>query len=156
MTSTHAVPRVLSEFAGIQVDSRSWPILVLSFPATPLPDAALAEALACVDGFLALGARFFQITDASLVREMPPAKQRKYAVDWMEKNDALFRAHSVGGANVAHSPLVRGIFTAVHWFKPPPVPTVVVATREEAMRYAEGALEAAGVPLQAPRDPRLR
>lgn len=144
---TGIVPRVLREFGGIEVDTRSWPILLVAFPSRPFSDACLASALTCVEGLLEPEGLSFQITDASLFREMPPAIQRKYAVEWAKRNDLLFRARSVGGANVAPSALVRGIFTAVHWFKPPPTPTVFVATREEAMTHAVRALDAAGVSL---------
>jgi hypothetical protein len=140
------VPKVLREFGGIQVDTRGWPILLLAFPDEPFSDTCLVGALTCVEEFLEPDAKSFQITDASLVSWLPPATQRKYAGDWAKRNDLLFRARSVGGANVITSALVRGVFTAIHWFKAPPTPTVFVATREAAMAHALRALEAAGVP----------
>jgi hypothetical protein len=143
------VPLVVREFDGIQVDTRDWPVLVLAFPGKPFADAQLTGALAYVESLLHYEGKSFQITDASLIRQFPPATQRKYAAEWAARNDLLFRQASVGGANVAPSALMRGIFTAVHWFQPPPTPTVFVATREQAMAHAVHALEAAGVPLPA-------
>ncbi len=139
------VPQVLCEFGGIQVDTRGWPILLLAFPDKPFSDACLVDALMYIEGLLEPETKSFQITDASLVRWLPPATQRKYAADWAKRNDLLFRRRSVGGANVITSALVRGVFTAIHWFKAPPTPTVFVATREAAMAHALRALDAAGV-----------
>jgi hypothetical protein len=143
------VSTVVRNFGGIEVDSRTWPIFYLTFPGEPITDACLADALRYVEDLLRPEGKSYQITDASLVTALPPATQRKYAVEWSKRNDALFRSRSLGGANITPSALVRGVFTAIHWFKPPPTPTVFVATREEALRHAVRALEEARIPLPA-------
>jgi len=149
-------PHVQRWFDAIEVDTRDWPILLLAFPRPRVSDASLAEALGYVEALLQYDEKRFQITDASLVEELPPATQRKYAAEWAARNDLLFRQRSVGGANVTPSPMVRGIFTAILWLKPPPVPTVNVRTREEAVTHAVHALDAAGVPLPPSLAARLR
>jgi hypothetical protein len=62
----------------------------------------------------------------------------------MRRTVPLQRAASLGGANVTPSTVLRGLITAINWFQPPPMPTLYVATRREALAAAIDALNAAG------------
>ncbi len=138
----------IREFGAIRLDSTGWPIIVMDFPEKRVADSALRGALEHIEALLQGGpGKSFQITDLTRIREIAPATQRRLASEWMERTAPLHRQFSVGGANVTPSALIRGMVTAVHWFKPPPTPTSFCATREEALTLAVQALRAANVAI---------
>ena len=100
------------------------------------------------------GQRFYQITDLTRMNEIPSAGQRKYVGEWMQRTVPLQKIASLGGANVTPSTIMRGIITAINWFQPPPMPTIYVATRQEALTSALKIFDAAKIPL--PLDVRRR
>jgi hypothetical protein len=103
-------PHVLREFGGIQIDTRRWPTLLLAFPDKPFSDACLVGALTCVEELLEPEAKSFQITDASPVRWLPPATQRKYAGDWSkEKRSSIQNAQRGRGKRDNFGSRARGL-----------------------------------------------
>jgi hypothetical protein len=133
------------EFEGIVIDTRDWPLILWDSPPLRVPDSASMEALAYLEQLwrsTPLGTRSFMITDLSRVEQASPASQRKQAADFMEKNATLQRKATAGGAIVVASALMRGVITAVFWLRPPPMPSVIVPSREEALLRGLEALEA--------------
>jgi hypothetical protein len=145
------VPRSAREFDGIRMETVDWPLVLMEFPEQRVSDAALHALLDHLEAVEreAVKAREkgFFITDLTRVREVAPASQRKYVGEWLKRTAPLQRAAGVGGANVAPSPILRGVITAVFWIKPPPTPSIFVATRNEAIFRGIEMLEAAGVPI---------
>jgi hypothetical protein len=143
--------RLIHEFEGTRITTADWPILVIEFGAKIPSDAGFQAGLAHVESLMADAARarekFFSINDLTLVRELMPASQRKYASEWMKRTAALARATGVGSASVTPSAFLRGVLTALFLLQPPPTPTVFVATRREAMKKGIEMLEREGVPL---------
>jgi hypothetical protein len=143
------IVRTSRDWGGLRLDTFDWPIVLLDFPEHRLEEGALASALTQVEHLLregeASGEKSFQITDMTRIQTMPGAPERKYAGEWMKRTAPLQLRASVGAANVTPSTIVRGIVTAVHWFQPPPTPTVFVATRREAMIAAMKRLEEAHI-----------
>lgn len=62
---------------------------------------------------------------------------RKEAAQGLRGLAARAASRVAGVAYVTGSVAVRGALTAIHWLAPVPFPTTVVATRAEAMRWAE-------------------
>jgi len=126
---------------------------VIEFGAKIPSDAGFQAGLAHIESLMANAARarekLFTINDMTLVRELMPSSQRKYASEWMKRTAALARATGVGSASVTPSPFLRGVLTALFVLQPPPTPAVFVATRRDAMLKAIQALEAQGVRLPA-------
>jgi hypothetical protein len=144
------VERLVREFGGIRIDTREWPIIIWESPERRLPDAAPAEALDYLVELMRAtppGVKTFSLTDLSRVKEAPPASQRKYAANHMERTRALQRRVCAGSAIVVTSAIVRGVITAVFWLKPPPVISKMVASREEGLRFGIDLLAAAAPPL---------
>jgi hypothetical protein len=136
------------DFGGIRVTRGDWPIILIEFPAKRVDDAAFKAMLANNEALMSeaksRGEKLFFISDLTLMRELTPASQRKATAQWVERTFDLGRAASVGAAHVTPSAVLRGLFTAVFWVKPPPTPAVFVATRGEAIVRAAQVLEAAG------------
>ena len=135
-------------FDGIRVSRLDWPIVVTEFPERRVPDGALHAMLDHLADLLkeAAGRRekIFFVTDLTLMREITPANQRKFTAQWIARNTQLSQSVSLGAAQVTPSAILRGIFTAVYWIHPPPMPSTFVATRREAMILGVQALDAAG------------
>jgi hypothetical protein len=136
------------DFGGIRVTRGDWPIILIEFPEKRVDDAAFSAMLANNEALMSearsRGEKLFFISDLTLMRELTPASQRKATAQWVERTFGLGKVASVGAAHVTPSTVLRGLFTAVFWVKPPPTPAVFVATRQEAMLRAAQMLEAAG------------
>jgi hypothetical protein len=138
-------------FAGIRVSRADWPIVVTEFPAKRVPDAALHAMLAHLEELLNEAAsrkeKLYFVTDLTLMREITPANQRKFTSQWMARTATLAKSASLGAAQVTPSAILRGIFIAVFWLHPSPMPSIFVATRREAMIRGVEQLEADGALL---------
>jgi hypothetical protein len=152
-------PRDTCEFEGVRVDTSDWPIILVDFPPGKLQDATLRSVLGRLEELMREAERprekVFFINDLTHMRLIPPASQRKFTGEWIQRTASLSKAASVGAAQVTPSAILRGIITAVFWFHPSPTPSVFVATREEAFSSGVRMLEEAGV-LLPPRLHRLR
>jgi hypothetical protein len=145
------IARGIFEFGGLRIETSDWPIVLMEIPERRLEDSAFHEGLAHIERLFReakeIGERFYLITDLTLMSEMPPAAQRKYAGEWMQRTVPLQKIASLGGANVTPSTIMRGVITAINWFQPPPMPTVYVATRREAFVSAVRTFDAAKIAL---------
>jgi hypothetical protein len=138
--------RKLHTHGLVRFDTRYFPLVFLDLLSGKIQDEDFKQAFVHLEAVLRTGERSFQVTDLSLVTDAPPS-QRKIAGDWTERTAELQRAYSLGGAVVAPSAVLRGILTAVHWFKKPPSPTKVVSSRSEAILHAISVLEGNGIPV---------
>lgn len=143
------VPLEVRNFGGICVDTTLWPLILWVSPAGRLPDAAPASALEYVLELWrrAPGTKSFMVTDLSLLKEPPPATQRRAAAQFMVLHEELQLRAALGGALVITSAAIRGVITAVFWMWPPPSSLKVFATRTEAILYGLDQLESHGGPL---------
>jgi hypothetical protein len=139
------------DFGEIRVMARDWPIVLTEFPEKAVADPTLRSVFDHLEAMMIEAGRskekLFVITDIARMRHITPARQRQLAADWMKRVVPLTRSATVGGATVAPSAILRGIFTAVHWLQPSPTPYFCVATRRQAMLKGIELLEAGHVPL---------
>jgi hypothetical protein len=145
------VGRAVREFGGLRIETVEWPIVVMDWPESRVPEAELRASLDYLEQLMleCQGHRemSYQVTDLTRIKELPSAVQRQYAGDWVKRNWELLKTVSLGGVNVAPSAVVRGTVTAVYWIQRPPTPVAFIATRAEAMLHAVAVLEGAHVPL---------
>lgn len=123
-----------------------WPIVV-----TTLEDgAADADYERYFQRFESLvlgrGQRFASLVDGSRATAPPSAAQRKMIADWEKAQLDRGVKFNVGVAMALSNPLVRGGLTALHWLFPPPTPTVVLPTFDEAYDWCVGRLAAHDIP----------
>jgi len=145
--------RVTRDFQGLRLITEDWPVIVIDFPETRLPDSALEGLLLYREELFARALerreKTYTITDLTRVYEFPPVSQRKYAADWTSRTLSLQKAASLGGATVARASMLRAFINAVHWVAPPAMPMIFVATRREAFAQALKAFDAARAPIDA-------
>jgi hypothetical protein len=142
---------MVRDFGGVRVDTNDWPILLMEFPEHRFPDSDFFAALGAIESLMhecrVQRERCAQITDLTRMQQIAPASQRKYAGDWLKRNNDLVVETSVGGATVTPSAILRGLVTAVHWFHKPQTSNEFFATRPEAQRHVIHRLEQAHVAL---------
>ncbi|MBZ0120662.1 MAG: hypothetical protein K8H88_26955 [Sandaracinaceae bacterium] len=126
-----------------------WPIVVVRWP----KDLTLHE----VDGHFedikelaARGQRFVLVIDM-LESGAPSATHRAHAAKRLAEIYPAVGHNVAGAAHVIGSALVRGILTAVYWLAPPPFETTIVATRQQAIEWAERKLAAESARREAKR-----
>ena len=145
--------RLARDFQGVRVLTENWPVIVIEFPETRVPDSALQDCLFHLEALLKeakeRGTRTYTVTDLTRMHQFPPESQRKYAAEWMKRTLALQKDASLGGATVTRVSMLRAFINAVYWIAPPGMPSVFVATRQEAFAEALKAFQAARMPLDA-------
>ena len=77
---------------------------------------------------------YAHVYDASSVEKMA-STQRSLQADYIVAHREQIARYNKGTAFVLHSPLVRGLLTAVQWMSPPPYPYTIVASREQAITW---------------------
>ncbi len=76
------------------------------------------------------------VIDAREVGRVPPV-QRKGIVDWINRDRQHLKANCAGGALIFSSPVQQGLWTAIVWLTPIPIPVKVfrdVSSAEEWLR----------------------
>lgn len=140
--------------SGITVDLSRFPIVNVRF-GTSWSDADFDRYLETMEReALARCEPNVTILDARGAMNTPAIQRRKQA-EWLRRHEATLKQHSLGTAFVIDSALVRGVLTAILWMQPMPAAHIVVATIEEAERWAAEQLArrksaAGGVPPPSP------
>jgi hypothetical protein len=134
---------------AIHIDASRHPIVVVTFVGAAT-DAEFQDYLASMENMMVMRrGTNCTILDATRAGNTP-ALQRRMQADWLKRNEELLRKHSAGTAFVINSPLVRGLLTAILWMSPMATPHTVVASLDEAERWAAAQLRARGVEPPAP------
>lgn len=68
------------------------------------------------------------------------ATMRRQSAQWLSTEKEALRQFCHGFCFVADSRLIRGVFTAIGWLAPFPVPVGAFSSMEEARHWAEGKL----------------
>jgi hypothetical protein len=135
----------------IRVSTAYWPVVVFELPEGKISDANARAMFDCMEAVLSQGVKgrqkAFIVSDFTAVREIPPASQRKYAGEWLERNTQLCRAGSLGTAHVTPSAVLRGLITAIFWIHPSPTPSFCVRTLRDGVLKGIELLETSGAPL---------
>jgi hypothetical protein len=126
------------------MDMTHFPLVVLVVP--PAVDGAYVEALgADTVSLLAMRAKYVTVSDTTAVAGMTDAKTRRRIGEWNKSLEAEFKRWQVANALYVVSGLVRAGLSAVHWFAPPPVPTVVETHLGAALDFVRGHAVLAGL-----------
>ncbi|MEI8256553.1 MAG: hypothetical protein WCJ30_12845 [Deltaproteobacteria bacterium] len=117
--------------AGIQLDMGEWPVVLLR-PPTTISDGDLS---AFLDWFQAMRAKrpepIALIQDLTAQQQMSTA-QRKLITDRMRSGQTPY----LGLGLVFSSPVLRGVLTAILWFKARDYPVKTFRTVEEGLAWA--------------------
>jgi hypothetical protein len=116
-----------------RLDESRWPLVIFTAVGEQTEDDFEAYLEDC-DRVLARRERHSGIFDARRADPIGP-KLRKRQVQWLERNDGLLRAYLVGTGMVMNSAIQRGVFRAILWMRPLPVPYCVETSLEAARRF---------------------
>jgi hypothetical protein len=85
------------------------------------------------------GSQYAVVIDAREVGRVP-ATQRKGIVDWINRDRQHLKVNCAGGALIFSSPMQQGLFTAIVWLTPIPIPAKVFRDVPSAEAWLRGQL----------------
>ena len=119
-----------------EFDESHWPVLIIRPKPVEMTleqlDAALEHYDAVLERRRASYAVVFDHRDVKYLR----AAHRTRIAEYNKRHEARARAYCRGSAFVIHSPIVRGMMTAILWIKKPPAETRVFEDFAEAKTWA--------------------
>jgi hypothetical protein len=86
------------------------------------------------------GGDYAVLIDAREVGRVP-ATQRKAIVDWINRDRQHLKANCAGGALIFSSPIQQGLFTAIVWLTPIPIPVKIFREVESAEAWLRTMLQ---------------
>jgi len=86
------------------------------------------------------GDHYAVVIDAREVGRVP-ATQRRGIVDWINRDRQHLKTNCAGGALIFSSPLQQGLWTAIAWVTPTPIPVKIFRDIPSAEAWLRGLLE---------------
>jgi hypothetical protein len=126
---------LLTRHQGIQFDTSSWPIMVLT-PTDNVTDQSIEDFMTTFfEVVRTKKERYALIVDLRQKTNLSH-KQRKYMTGELNRNKDFAEKYNAGTALIVNSAVVRGIMMSVFWLFSPKHPTDVFKTMEDAFVWA--------------------
>lgn len=122
------------------MDEREKPLMRMTYQGIP-DEAEWKRHIDVMSDWARRGEVYGVVIDAREVGRIP-AMQRRGIMDWITKDKQHLRAHCVGGALIFASPLQQGLWTAISWVTPSPIPVKVFGDMASAEHWVREQLEA--------------
>jgi hypothetical protein len=132
----------------IEIDERSWPIVIFTFRGA-VTAGELEDYLTASERILAKGARYGGIVLVADLKPFDGPLIRRQAT-WIKEHEPALRKQSVGVALVLDSPMMRGMLRAILWLEPMPQPHAVLASQAEAWAWVSARLSQHGIEVPSP------
>lgn len=129
--------------AIITFDDSLWPLVLTRAQGVP-SDEDIKEYHARSLSYARRGEKYVTISDLSQLG-MLSATQRRRQAEYLQENAALLHEYLLGNASIIDSTPLRLALYAILPFRRMPMPFVVVADMDSAVRYALGRLEESGL-----------
>lgn len=129
--------------AIITFDDSLWPLVILRAHGAPT-DEEMKEYQARSCSYLRRGEKYVTISDLSQMG-MPSATQRRMQAEYLQQNAAALHEYLLGTASIIASTPLRLALYAILPFRRMPMPFIVVADMDSAVKYALGRLEESGL-----------
>jgi len=127
------------------VSSEAWPLVLVELPPDPTPEV-LEAFVREFDVVYARRQTFATLIDATGIRRVPGAIERKQLADWAASKKPLTQLYGAGTAYVITSPVVRAALTAIDWLFQPPCPQCWKTRRTDALAWCVDRLADRDVP----------
>ena len=134
-------------YSTLEFDLDSFPLVLVHFPQR-FEAETLQQLKAMQERLYGFKQRYLSIVDLRDTGLVPNASIRREASDWTKAQEPLLKRYQLANALVFRSPIVRAGLQAVHWFAPPPVPTIVTGTLAEAARFLLASAKQQGFVLE--------
>ncbi|WNG44910.1 hypothetical protein F0U60_13005 [Archangium minus] len=135
--------------ASFTFDDSLWPLLISRLTGV-LADKQYSEYLARLTAYVERGERYVCISDLRRAG-LFTAAQRQMQVAWIRQHEVSLRERVLGNATLITSAPIRLSLSLIYHLKPLPMPNVVVADMNAAVRYILGKLEEGGLVSEAER-----
>jgi len=86
------------------------------------------------------GDHYAVVIDAREVGRVP-ATQRRGIVDWINRDRQHLKTNCAGGALIFSSPIQQGLWTAIAWVTPTPIPVKIFRDIPSSEAWLRGLLE---------------
>jgi hypothetical protein len=116
-------------------DERDKPLMRMTYQGVP-DEAEWQRHIDVMSEWARRGEVYAVLIDAREVGRIPPV-QRRGIMDWIKRDTPHLEAHCAGGAMIFASPLQQGLWTAISWVTPAPIPVKIfrdVPTAEAWLR----------------------
>lgn len=118
----------------IEVDSRHWPVNIVTVHGVPgvgIEHAAIERVCDVLHSFTRRKEPYANIVDLTRCPDIP-AIERQFVADSFRTRQADYEPYLVAVAVVIASPVMRGVLTAIGWIQPYPCPIEFVANLSQA------------------------
>jgi len=105
------------------MDEREKPLMRMTYQGIP-DEAAWQRHIEVMSDWARRGQVYGVVIDAREVGRVS-AVQRRGIMNWITQDKQHLRANCVGGALVFASPLQQGLWTAISWVTPSPIPVKI-------------------------------
>jgi hypothetical protein len=130
----------------VDVDTSHWPLVVCTYPRTPLTDQDVQGLIATLFALLRRREKHVCVMDGLAIEETINARQRRMFADFAEDAEArALSAHKIADVLLIASTLARGAVTAIFWLQKPVSPTRVAGSVDEAMPFLRERFAAEGM-----------
>ncbi len=122
------------------MDEREKPLMRMTYQGVP-DDPEWQRHIDVMSQWARRGQVYGVVIDAREVGRVPPM-QRRGIMDWITRDKAYLRANCVGGALIFASPLQQGLWTAISWVTPSPIPVKIFGDIAPAENWVRNQLQA--------------
>jgi hypothetical protein len=120
-------------------DESEKPLMRMTYRGVPDEDA-WARHIATMSDWARRGEVYGVVIDAREVGRIP-ATQRRGIMDWITRDKIHLRANCAGGALIFASPLQQGLWTAISWVTPSPIPVKMFSDVSSAEQWVRAQLD---------------
>lgn len=120
-------------------DESEKPLMRMTYQGVP-DEAEWKRHIATMSDWARRGEVYGVVIDAREVGRIP-ATQRRGIMDWITRDKAHLRANCAGGAMVFASPLQQGLWTAISWVTPSPIPVKMFSDVPSAEAWVRAQLD---------------
>ena len=120
-------------------DETDKPMMRMTYQGAP-DDAEWQRHIDVMSEWARRGEVYGVIIDAREVGRIP-ATQRRGIMDWIKRDTQHLKAHCAGGAMIFASPLQQGLWTAISWVTPSPIPVKIFRDLPSAEAWLQQRLE---------------
>ena len=122
------------------MDEREKPLMRMTYEGVP-DEAEWKQHIDIMSDWARRGEVYGVVIDAREVGRVS-ATQRRGIMDWITRDKQHLRTHCVGGALIFSSPLQQGLWTAISWVTPSPIPVKIFRDASAAEGWVREQLEA--------------
>ena len=119
-------------------DESEKPLMRMTYQGVP-DEPEWERHIATMSDWARRGEVYGVVIDAREVGRIP-ATLRRSIMDWITRDKAHLKAHCAGGAMIFASPLQQGLWTAISWVTPSPIPVKMFSDLPSAENWVRSQL----------------